>query len=112
MRLHIRTQCRDTRSRLMLRRLQIRLSGDEGILPAVAANGQILLVPLPPMALQPAIRNGSNEGTLAGVMQVVRGSMFEAAGRVRVGGESIHGDIGYAMLLRGEWLGVYGMLVG
>ena len=45
------------------------------------------------MALQPALWDGPYEGTPAGVVEMFRGSMFKAAGRIRVGGESTHGGI-------------------
>ena len=48
-------------------------------------------IPLLPMALQPAFWDGPYKGALAGVVEMFRGSMFKAAGRVRVGGESTHG---------------------
>ena len=68
-----------------------RLGGDEGVLPAVVtADGQILLVPLLPMALQPAFWDWPYEGALAGVVEMVWGSMFEAAGRIRIGRELVH----------------------
>jgi len=42
------------------------------------------------MTLEPALRNGPYEGALAGVVEMVWGSMFEAAGRIRIGRESVH----------------------
>jgi len=45
------------------------------------------------MALQPAFRDRPYKGALAGVVEMFRGSMFKAAGRVRVGGESTHGGV-------------------
>jgi hypothetical protein len=36
------------------------------------------------VALQPALWDGPYEGALAGVVEMVWGSMFEAPGRVRV----------------------------
>jgi hypothetical protein len=42
------------------------------------------------MALEPALRDGPYEGALAGVVEMVWGSMFEAAGRVRIGWELVH----------------------
>ena len=45
------------------------------------------------MALQPAFWDGPYKGALAGVVEMFRGSMLEAAGRVGVGWEeSTHGD--------------------
>ena len=67
------------------------LRGDEGVLPAVvAADGQILLIPLLPMALEPALWDGPYEGALAGMVEMVWGSMFEAAGRIRIGRQLVH----------------------
>jgi hypothetical protein len=42
------------------------------------------------MALQPALWYGSHKGALAGMVEMVWGSMLEAVGRVRVGWESTH----------------------
>lgn len=66
------------------------LRGDEGVLATVVANGQVLLVPMLPVALQPAVRDGSDESALAGLVQVIWGSMRETAGRIRVRRESAH----------------------
>lgn len=71
-----------------------RLGGNESVLPAaVVANRKVLPIPLLPMALQPALWDGPYKGALAGVVEMLRGSMLEAAGRVRVGGESTHGVV-------------------
>jgi hypothetical protein len=42
------------------------------------------------MALEPALWDGPYEGALAGVVEMVWGSMFEAAGRIRIGRELVH----------------------
>jgi hypothetical protein len=82
-----------------------RLGGDEGVLPAVVvADRKVLPIPLLPVTLQPALWDGPYEGALAGVVEMVWGSMLEAAGRVRVGWESTHG-----VVVVGEWVFVLGM---
>lgn len=50
------------------------------------------------MALQPALWNGPYKGALAGVVEMFRGSMFKAASRIGVGGESTHGVVLMGML--------------
>lgn len=50
------------------------------------------------MALQPALWDRPYKGALAGVVEMFRGSMFEAAGRVRVAWESTH-DVGVVGML-------------
>ena len=50
------------------------------------------------MALQPALWDGPYKGALAGVVEMFRGSMFKAAGRVRVGGEATQGGVVVAIL--------------
>ena len=50
------------------------------------------------MALQPALWDGPYKGALAGVVEMFRGSMFKAAGRIGVGGESTHGVAVIVML--------------
>lgn len=76
-----------------------RLGGDESVLPAFAlADGKVLPIPLLPVALQPAFWDGPYKGALAGVVEMFRGSMFKAAGRVRVGGESTHGGVVVSIL--------------
>ena len=68
------------------------MGSDEGVLSAfVAPKRQILLIPLLPMALQPAFWDGPYKGALAGVVEMVWGSMFKTAGRVRVGRKLAHG---------------------
>src|SRR4051812_3569859 len=82
-------------------RCRCRLGGDEGVLPAVVvADRKVLPIPLLPVALQPALWNGPYKGALAGVVEMVWGSMLEAAGCVRVGWESAHG---VGIVLVGEW---------
>jgi hypothetical protein len=81
-----------------------RLGGDEGVLPAVVvADGKVLPIPLLPVALQPALWDRAYEGALAGMVEMVWGSMLEAAGRVRVGWESAHG------VVVGEWICLLGV---
>ena len=55
-------------------------------------------IPLLPVALQPALWDGSHKGALAGVVEMFRGSMFEAAGRIGVGWEPAHGGVVVGML--------------
>ena len=50
------------------------------------------------MALQPALWDGPYKGALAGVVEMFRGSVLEAAGRVGVGGELTHGVVVVGML--------------
>jgi hypothetical protein len=50
------------------------------------------------MALQPALWDRPYKEALAGVVEMFRGSMFEAVGRIGVGGESTHGVVVLDML--------------
>ena len=68
------------------------MGSDECVLSAfVAPDRQILPVPLLPMALKPGFWYGPYKGALAGVVEMVWGSMFKTAGRVGVGRKSAHG---------------------